>query len=345
MAERKARRFGTACVLATAMLLNACTTLGPDYKEPEVAWLRAWQSDLYGQLESPDQQTRVDLRFWWHAFNDPVLNALIDSARRGNPSLRIAGLRILESRAVLGIAGANRFPQVQQLNASAAYIDNRESGGQAPDRNQSFGAYSASLDLAWELDFWGRFRRGIESAEAGFFASITNQQDAQVLLSASVADLYYAYRTTLLRIEIARRNTAIQKRSFEITERLYQSGEESELDLQSAKAQYLGTLALIPELEANLVRFRNALSAVLGRMPGDVPELASVGGVLPTVESAVITELPAQLLMRRRDVRTAAWQVAAQSAQIGIAKADYFPAITLLGSIGWSANSVDGSPE
>src|SRR5688572_27359287 len=186
MAECKARRIGTACVLATAMLLNACTTLGPDYKEPEVAWLKAWQSDLYGQLDSPEQQTQVDLRFWWQAFNDPVLNGLIETARRENPSLRIAGLRILESRAVLGIASANQYPQLQQINGAATYVDNKQSGGAGPDIHQNYGAFSAGFDLAWELDFWGRFRRGIESAEAGFFASITNQQDVQVLLSAQV---------------------------------------------------------------------------------------------------------------------------------------------------------------
>lgn len=343
--ERQARSIGTAFVLATAVLLNACTTLGPDYKEPEVTWLKAWQSDLYGQLESPEQQTQVDLRFWWHAFNDPVLNGLIETARRENPSLRIAGLRILESRAVLGIASANQYPQLQQLSGSSTYVDNKQSGGAGPDIHQNYTAFRAGFDLAWELDFWGRFRRGIESVEAGFFASITNQQDVQVLLSAQVADLYYAYRTTLLRIEIARENVALQKRSFEITEQLFKSGQETELDLQQAKAQYLGTLATIPEQEANLVRFRNALSALLGRMPGDVPELASVSGPLPSVEKAVITGIPARLLLRRRDVRTAAWQVAAQSAQIGIARADYFPAITLLGSLGWSTNTLDGSPE
>lgn len=339
------RRLGTALILASAVLLEGCITVGPDYHEPEVGWLKSWHSDLYGQLENADRQTQVDLRFWWHAFNDPVLNGLIETARRENPSLRIAGLRILESRAMLGIAGSNQYPQLQQLSGAATYVDNRESGGRGSDRHQQFTTYNASFDLVWELDFWGRFRRGIESAEAGFFASITNQQDVQVLLSAQVASLYYGYRATLLRIDIARKNAAIQKRSLEITELLYLRGEESELDLQQAKAQYLGTLAIVPEQEANLVRIRNALTAVLGRMPGDLPELAAVGGPLPSVQSAVITELPAQLLLRRRDVRTAAWQVAAQSAQIGIAESDYFPAITLLGSIGWSTNTLDGTPD
>lgn len=344
MVARAVRRVGLVLAPATLALLAACTTLGPDYQEPDVAWLKTWQSDLYGQLERPELQTQVDLRFWWHAFNDPVLNDLIETARQENPSLRIAGLRILESRAVLGIAGASQYPQLQQLNGAATYVDQRESG-QGASRAQQFTAYSAGFDLAWELDFWGRFRRGVESAEAGFFASVANQQDVQVLLSAQVADLYYLYRTTLLRIDIATRNAAIQKRSFEITQRLFRSGEESELDLQSAQAQYLGTLALIPELEANLVKIRNALSVLLARMPGDMPELAAVGGPLPDVGPTVITELPAQLLLRRRDLRVAAWQVAAQSAQIGVAKADYFPSITLLGTIGWSSDDVEGTPE
>jgi len=339
------RRLRIACVLASAVLLGACTTLGPDYAEPEVAWLKTWQSDLYGQVDDAQTQTQVDLRFWWHAFNDPALNALIEAARRNNPSLRIAGLRIIESRATLGIAGSNLYPQVQQLNAAAAYIDNRENGGPA-DRHTQFTAFSAGFDLAWELDFWGRFRRGVESAEAGFFASIANQQDAQVLLSAQVASLYYAYRTTLLRLDIAKKNAAIQKRSLEITERLFLRGEEPELDLQSAKAQYLSTLALIPELEADMVRLRNAMCVVLGRMPGALPELETAPqGPLPLVDRAVLTDLPANLLLRRRDVRAAAWQVAAQSAQIGIAEADYFPSITLLGSIGWSTDSLDGTPD
>ena len=341
---RSPRCIVEAAVFAVTTALCGCVTLGPDYEEPQVAWLQDWQSDLYGQVQAPPRQAQVDLRFWWEAFGDPVLDGLIATARRENPSLRIAGLRILESRAVLGIAGASVYPQVQQLSGSASYVDQQRSGGARPDTRQQFAAYGFGVDLGWELDFWGRFRRGIESAEAGFFASITNQQDVQVLLSAQVASLYYAYRTTLLRIDIARKNAAIQKRSLEITRRLFEGGQESELDLQQATSQYLGTVALIPELEADQVKLRNAMAVLLGRAPGDVPELAAQDQPLPVVGAAVITDFPARLLLRRRDVRTAAWQVAAQSAQIGIAKADYFPAISLLGTVGWTTNSLDGSP-
>src|SRR5689334_4374098 len=116
-----ARRIVEAAVFATAGTLCGCVTLGPDYEEPQVAWLQDWQSDLYGQVvQSPSQQTQVDLRFWWKAFDDPVLNGLIDTARHASPTLRIAGLRILESRALLGIAGASVYPQVQQLSGAAS---------------------------------------------------------------------------------------------------------------------------------------------------------------------------------------------------------------------------------
>ena len=289
-------------VLVAALALNACVTVGPDFQEPDVAWLNEWQSDLYGQVGQPEQQAQTDLRFWTQLFNDPVLNGLIETARRENPSLRIAGLRILESRALLGIAGSGRYPQLQQATGDAAYVNEQQSGGAAP-RDQSFTSYQAGFELGWELDFWGRFRRSIESANAAYLASVTGQQDVQVLLSAQVADFYYAYRTTQLRIDITRHNVALQKRSLEITQKIFEAGEDSELDVQQAKTQYLSTLAVIPELEATLIRLRNALAALLGRTPGDVPELESTKVNCPPIEPLVIEGIPAQLLLRRPDIR------------------------------------------
>lgn len=335
------KRIGGSFLVLAVLTLPACVTVGPDYQEPEVAWLKDWRSDLYGQIGQPEAQTQTDLRFWTELFDEPELNSLVEVARRENPTLRIAGLRVLESRALLGIAGSNRYPQLNQLTGAAARVEQREGGGQ----DLGFNSYQASFDMGWELDFWGRFRRGIESANAAYFASITSQHDVQVLLSAQVADLYFGYRTTLLRIDIAERNAAIQKRSLEITEKIFKAGQDSELDVQQARTQYLATLSTIPDLQATLVRQRNALAALLGRKPGEVPELASVHGPLPAMEPLVIQEMPAELLLRRPDIRAAAWQVAAQSAQIGVAKSDYFPAITLLGSIGWSANSLANSPD
>lgn len=342
-------RFGTGAlrvsVFLSAMAATACTTLGPDYQEPSVAWLQDWQTDLYGQIRDQDHQAEIDLRFWWLLFDDPILNGLIDTARQQNPTLRIAGLRILESRAALGIAGSSLYPQLQQVGSAVAFANTRQRGGTASNTSDDFVSYQADFNIGWELDFWGRFRRSIESADAAFFASITNQHDAQVLLSAQVTDLYFAYRTTALRIAIARENAAIQRRSFEITDRLYKSGQNSELDLQQAKTQYLATLAGIPELEITLTQLRNAIGAVLGRAPGNMPELDGETQELPEVEPLIIRDMPGRLLMRRPDIRTAAWQAAAQSAQIGVAEADFYPAISVFGSVGWSGNSINGSPD
>ena len=307
-------------------------------------WLQDWDSSLLGQAGTEGEEGEADFRFWWQQFNDPVLNQLIELAKQENPSLRIAGLRILESRARLGIAGSNLYPQVQQGTGAVTYVNTRHQGGTVANDSQSFVGYQVGFNIGWELDFWGRFKRGIESADAAFFASIADQQDVQVLLNAQVADLYFAYRTTQLRIVIARENAAIQKRSFEITNKIFKSGGGSELDVQQAKTQYLATLSTIPELEVTLNKTRNALAAILGRAPGDLPELSGKVQKLPSTESTAIPVIPARLLLRRPDIRSAASQVAAQSAQIGIAEADFYPAISLLGNISWSGNSLSSSP-
>lgn len=342
MPEAVIKRACRSLCLGSVLLLSACTTLGPDYTEPALEWAEKWETDLYGQFGSVDAQTEMDLQYWWRRFNDPVLDRLIDIAREDNPSLRIAGLRILESRATLGIATSLRYPQAQQATGSITYINRQDTQGKT---EQSFSQGDVALAAAWELDFWGRFQRGIESADAAFFSSITNQRDAQVLLFAQVADLYYAYRTSVLRVFIAEENANIQKRSFEITEQLFKSGQDSELDLQQAKTQYLATLSTIPDLEITRTQVYNALCALLGRAPGDLDELPESAELLPEIAQPKVTEIPAKLLLRRPDVRSAAWQIAAQSPQIGAAKADLYPSISLLGSIGITGNTLDDSDD
>lgn len=333
---RYLKRVAIVCALFT---LNACTTLGPDYKQPDIDWLDKWQPDLYGQIDDKPLKTESDLTLWWRLFDDPVLNTLIETAKQKNPTLRIAGLRILENRAILGIADSNLYPQAQQINGSVNYVNSQPNGSSS----QGVTNYQAGFGIGWELDFWGRFRRGIESADAAFFESIANQQTAQVLLSAQVANLYFAYRTSSLRIVIAGENATIQKRSFEITERLFKSGQTSELDFQQAKTQYLATLSIIPSLEIDVNKTRNALSTLLAEAPGQLSALDEQVDSLPNIGNIQIDDIPARLILRRPDIRAAAWQVAAQSAQIGIAEADFYPAISLLGSIGWSGNNQSNS--
>ncbi|PTQ70580.1 efflux transporter outer membrane subunit [Pseudomonas sp. GV071] len=327
-------------LLCGAVGLGGCVRLGPDFQSPAQPWVEHWNTQALQQASQHHSQP--DSRQWWHVFTDPVLDQLIAEADAHNADLEIAGLRVMEARAQLGIALSYRYPQVQQVSADSGYLKRRQWGGDNPQDNHLW-QHSAGFDVGWELDFWGRFSRAIESADAAWFAAQGNYENALVLLHAQVAQTYYALRTAEARLLIAKNNAKLQKRSYEITERLFASGDNAELDLQQAKTQYLGTLSTIPDFEAQVASTGNALAILIGRPPGAMPELHSNTGVVPLVDRAVLQGVPADLLLRRPDVRTAEAQVAAQSALIGVAEADLYPSISLFGSIVWSANSLDGT--
>ncbi len=326
-------------ILSPILFFSGCITLGPDYEEPDVKWLDEWETDLYGQIGTTHEQNEIDLSFWWKIFDDPVLDTLIEVAKRENPSLRAAGMRIMQSRAALGIATGTQYPQVQQVTGAIGYVNSTGTDG----TSNNSGPYNANFNIGWEIDFWGKFQRGIESANAAFFNSIANQQNIQVLLYSQIADLYFAYKTALLRIDIAKQNAEIQKRSYEITNSLYSSGQSAELDQQQAKTQYLSTVSTIPDRERSFIQVRNALCALLARPPGEIPELGEKIDQLPEIDPIILQEVPAQLLVRRPDIRAAAFVIAIQSAQVGIAEADLYPSISLFGNVGYSGNTVNGS--
>jgi NodT family efflux transporter outer membrane factor (OMF) lipoprotein len=330
-----------------SVLLSSCAVVGPDYQQPDIEWLQQWQPTAYAYHSKQKNTDSLDIQFWWEIFNDPLLNRLIEKAKQQNYSLKIAGLKVFESRALLAIASSTIYPQLQQLDGGVNYINNQLHGGKAANKSQSFVNTQTGINIGWELDFWGRFQRAIESADAAFFASISNQHDVQVLLAAQVASAYFSYRTTQSRIIIAHKNAAIQKRSLEITTNLYESGQDSELDLQQAKTQYLAILSTIPSLEISLNQARNALTTLLAMAPTTIENLHIDMSDYhwPDISVDHFKYIPANLLTRRPDIRTAAWRVAAQSAQIGYAKADLYPAISLFGTIGWSGTSLNGSPD
>lgn len=309
-------------------------TVGPDFSRPDVPWLGTWSGgSLQTSATKTGQPAQTDA--WWSNFNDAVLDNLVAEAQRLNPGARTAGLRIMEARAQLGIAGSALYPQLQQVSGEVFRTGQRQSGG--PDT--SFSAYSFGFEIGWELDFWGKFRRGIEAADASYLASIAQYDDLQVLVAAQVATLYSSVRTIELRLRIAHENAALQKRSLEITERLFKSGNEAELDVQQAMSFYLSTLATIPELESSLRQTQNALSVLLARPPGPLPEMSAGKEKIPVAELDVIVDIPADLLRRRPDVRTAEMQLAAQSALIGVSEGELYPSISLFGAVGLSATS------
>ncbi len=329
-----------ALALAGAALLGACTTVGPDFNRPQVPWLDDWKGGSLETLASDPRRVRnTQLQTWWRSFKDPVLDQLIADAQRVNPNVRTAGLRIMEARAQLGIAGSTLYPQVKQATGEVLWAgEHRERGS-----DTSAVSFNAGLRASWELDFWGKFQRGIEAADAGYWASIALYDDVQVLMASQVASLYISIRTVKVRLRIAAENAALQKRNLDISERLFKSGHDSELDVQQAKAQYLATLASIPALEIGVRQAQNALSTLLARPPGPLPEMVEAKDTIPQADLEVIVDMPADLLRRRPDVRAAEMQLAAQSALIGVSTADLYPSISLLGSMGLSATSLSSS--
>ncbi|WP_018925857.1 efflux transporter outer membrane subunit [Pseudomonas umsongensis] len=327
-------------LLLSAFALGGCVRLGPDFQAPGEAWTKLWSSPALEQASQ--RRAYPDVRQWWQVFADPVLDGLIAEADAHNSNLKIAGLRVMEARARLGIAQSGRYPQLQQASAESLYINRRQYGGNNP-QDSHFWQHSVGFDVGWELDFWGRFSRAIESSDASYFAAQANYEDVLVLLRAQVADTYFSLRTTEARLRVARENAEQQKRNFEITEKLFNSGQSAELDLQQAKTQYLGTLSSIPELEGQVLRTRNALAVLIGQPPNALPRLLENQGLIPLVDRAVLQDVPASLLLRRPDVRAAELNVAAQSALIGVAETDFYPSLTLLGSIVWSTDTLKGT--
>jgi len=329
-------------VVSLAMVLfavSACTKLGPNFQAPEAPATDSWIE----QSDPKVKRTEADFKSWWRVFSDPKLNGLIQTAYKQNLTLRTAGLRVLEARARLGIAVGNQYPQVQ--DGVGDYSLNRlsENAPNAVGSNRSFGNLTAGLDTAWEIDFWGRFQRGIESADATLGATIADYDDLLVILTSDVASFYIQMRLAEHRLQLARDNGEIQQRSLDITEVRFRNGAVTELDVQTARALLNDTLSLIPQFEIDRRRAQNALSVLLGVTPDKLQKIIGGVGSIPSVPSEVAVGIPNELLRRRPDIRRAELVAASQSAQIGIAEADLYPRFSLAGFVGFQTSHSGGA--
>lgn len=326
-------------LLVCCCLLSGCFKLGPDFASPEVKLPDNWQ-DGKAQAAGTEKAKRADYRNWWKVFNDPVLNQLVEKAYAQNLDLQIAAVRILEARAQLGIAKGSIFPQRQQFGTDLMY--NKLSEHMPNIDTFSFGTFELGFDTLWELDIWGKFRRGIESADANLNASLLDYDDVLVSLTAEVAAAYVQIRTFQQRLQLAKENAEIQQRSLKITQALLRNGLGTELDVQQAKALLHGTKAMIYSLETGARQSMNALSILLGTPPGSLGTLLANNKPIPSAAAEVTVGIPADMLRRRPDVRREELKAAAQSAMIGVAKADLFPRLSLQGSIGLASSSANG---
>jgi NodT family efflux transporter outer membrane factor (OMF) lipoprotein len=322
-------------LLVIIFLLCGCA-VGPDFTRPAVNVSQTW-------LDANDQRVKTEsaeYRNWWRSFNDPVLDQLIDQAYRENLPLRIAGMRVLEARAQLGIAIGGLFPQTQQ--AFGFYQYNRTSE-HAPNFVSPLLQYQQAeigVMASWELDFWGKFRRGVESTDANLLATLADYDSVLVSLTADVANSYIQIRTLEKRLGIAHQNVETQRESLRIAEARFLHGTVSELDVEQAKTVLNNTLASIPVLEAQLRQAKNALCLLLGLPPNHLADLLGGTSEIPVSPPQVVVGIPIDLLRRRPDIRSAEYQAAAQCAQIGIAKADLYPALSLTGTFGFLSSDV-----
>lgn len=323
------KRARISALALVALLASGCMMIGPDYERPNAPVGSGWiarDGDDITQHSEP-------IGPWWETFGDPILTDLIVEAYRANPSLQAAGVRVLEAQARRGIAIGTLFPQTQNAVGGYRRVILSENGPIKPT-DRSFNEFLLGFDVAWELDLWGKFRRGIESSDAELLAAVADYDDVLVSLLAEVAANYIGIRTAQEGLAVARSNAELQRKSFGIAGHRAKEGAVTDVDPAQAATLLYATEADIPTFQALIDAQASTLSALLGVPPRRVEELLSETPVgIPIPPSQIATGLPADLLRRRPDVRRTERLLAAQSARIGIAKADLLPHFSLVGSI------------
>jgi NodT family efflux transporter outer membrane factor (OMF) lipoprotein len=333
------RRLHIALAAGLVLPLAACA-VGPDFVPPEAPITENFVGANNRSIKTNDG----DYRDWWRTFRDPTLNRLIEIAYQQNLTLLSAGTRVLQARAVLGIAIGGLYPQVQQGTGSLIY--NRTSAATplaTPNSSpQRFWTNALAVQAAWELDFWGKFRRGVESADAAYLASIATYDQVLVTLLGDVAATYIGIRTTEQLIAIAHDNVRKQEDELRIARARFDHGETSELDVFQATNILEATRSAVPQLDIQLQQGRDALCVLLGIAPQPLGRLLARSWGIRMPPAAIAVGIPADLLRRRPDIRAAELAALAQSAQIGIAESQLYPAISISGTFGGTASTANG---
>jgi outer membrane protein, multidrug efflux system len=319
-------------VLCLLALLSGCMLVGPDYKMLQTPVSGAFAN------QAPDGMSTAGVEtLWWRGFQDDRLNHLVDLALAYNHDLRVATARLRQARALLSETEFDRYPTV---TSRAFYTRERTSKVQTlPGADRDFELYQAGFDATWELDFFGRVRRSIEASAADVGAAEANRRDVIVSLLAEVARNYFELRGTQNRLAVARRNAENQRQTLALTHALLEGGRGTELDTSRAEAQWQSTLAGIPPLETAIKAAMYRLGVLIGQPPTALEPELSEPLPLPTLPTLVALGTPADLLRRRPDIRVTERNLAAATARVGVATADLFPRVTLLGSVALQAAS------
>ena len=319
-------------LLAIAVLLSGCA-VGPNYKRPTASVPTDYRDSMAAQTAAAPSLGNEN---WWQVYQDPVLADLIHTALQQNYDVRIAAARVLEAQAQLGITRANQFPSAS-VGADIFSQQNAKTSNQFPPYQVNAG--QLNLSVIWNLDFWGKYRRQTEAARAQMLASEWGQRAVISSLVASVATAYFQLRALDRQLEIAKNTLGSRQQSLQLTRVLVTHGSASDLDVSQSEQLVYTASESIPDLERQIQQQENLLSILLGENPGSITRGQAL--TEQPVPEAVPSGLPSELLERRPDVRQAEEIIVAANAQIGVAKASFFPSISLTGTGGLESNALN----
>jgi len=323
-------RLSRLCVVLLLALSFAGCITGPDYKRPFVETPTAWRTDVKEVEELSNSQ-------WWQRFDDPALNGLIDEALRENKDLLIATARVDEFLGRYGVTRADLFPQVGAEGSAARERISEDLSPIGPSIDNPDNIYQAFLTATWEIDLWGRLRRATEAARADLLSTEEARQVVIQTLVSSVALGYIDLLNLDRQLQISIETAETRKHSLDIFTKRHQAGVISKLELSQVKSEFQEARARIPELERFVGQRENALCVLLGRNPGPIQR----GGTISDLALPPVPEgLPSDLLGRRPDIRQAEHDLIAANARIGVARAAYFPTVSLTGFLGTSSREV-----
>ncbi len=317
------------CILF--LFLTGCMTVGPDYQRPEVVTPNNWYFE--------DEEVReLGGTLWWERFQDPVLDSLVGEALQGNRDLRIATARVEEFFGRYFSTRGNQYP-FANAGGSAYRESITEQGANPlpPGTDTTYSNYDAFLGGTWEIDFWGKYRRASESAQAELFSTEEARRTVVQTLVSAVALTYIEIRAMDKELEVVLATAETRKQTLDLFQLRFNEGIISEVDLVQAESEYADALARIPSVELAIGKLENALSVFLGKNPGAIPRGLTIDElVLPAVPQG----MPSDLLEGRPDIRQAEQRLVAANARIGIAKSLYFPSISLTGNFGAASSDL-----
>jgi NodT family efflux transporter outer membrane factor (OMF) lipoprotein len=329
-------RFGKPLLaLTVALTLSACA-VGPDYRPPPPVTPDSWhQLPATGvRVESPDAPS---LAAWWTTLNDPQLNELIEKALAENKTAKQAYARVVQARAQRAIAGSGFWPSID-ASTGATRTESESNFNESGEVVGSVGeSYNAGLSTRWELDLFGGQRRSYEAANARLAATEADLRDVLVVLLGDVALSYVGVRTAQSRLDFAERNLESQREALDITRWRADAGLTTVLDVEQANTSYQQTRSQIPSLQSSLVQNMNRLAVLTGQAPGALEASLQPRKAIPVAPVDIVAGVPADVLRRRPDIRSAERQLAAQTAEVGVATAALYPSLSLSGSISWTS--------